>query len=120
MDATHDGHSNCYLFLHKGFHHVLKPMIESDIKVEVFAPVKMKYQTATIKPKLRTTLLQGEENDVTVLGMQIPAGSSETPCKDANGSSIKIGSTTIILNDKNGNTVVENKCKQTDIFSKPG
>jgi hypothetical protein len=67
LDATHGGRSNCYSFVHKGIHHVFKPMLESGIKSEVFALVKKKYQTATSKPKLRTTLLQGEENDVTIL-----------------------------------------------------
>jgi hypothetical protein len=41
-------------------------MLESGIKSEVFAPVKKKYQTATSKPKPRTALLQGEENNVTI------------------------------------------------------
>jgi hypothetical protein len=45
---------------------VFKPMLESGIKTEVFAPVKKKYQTATSKPKPRTALLHGEENDVTL------------------------------------------------------
>jgi beta-glucanase (GH16 family) len=52
--------------MHKGIHQVFKPMLESGIKSEVFAPVKKKYQTATSKPKPRTALLQGEENNVTI------------------------------------------------------
>jgi hypothetical protein len=50
LDATQGGHSNCYSFVHKGIHHVFKPMLESGIKSEVFTPVKKKYQTAISKP----------------------------------------------------------------------
>jgi hypothetical protein len=66
LDATHGGCSNCYSFVHKGIHHVFKPMLESGIKSEVFALVKKKYQTATSKPKLRMAFMQGKENDVTI------------------------------------------------------
>jgi hypothetical protein len=76
-DATHGGCSNCYSFVHKGIHHVFKPMLESGIKSEAFAPVKKKYHTATSKPKPRTTLLQGEENDVTISNT-----SDEPPMKE--------------------------------------
>jgi hypothetical protein len=41
-------------------------VLESGIKSKVFAPVKKKYKIAIIKPKSRTTLLQGEENDVNI------------------------------------------------------
>jgi hypothetical protein len=78
MDATHRGRSNCYSFVHKRIHHVFRPMLESGIKSKVFAPVKKKYQTATIKPKSRMTLLQGEENDVTISDT-----SDEPPMKKA-------------------------------------
>jgi hypothetical protein len=64
--ATHGGCFNCYLFVHKGIHHVFKPMLEGGIKSEVFAPVKKKYHTASCNPKLRMALLQGEENQVTI------------------------------------------------------
>ena len=40
LDATHGGHSNSYSFVHKGVHHVLKPMHESTIKSEVFASIR--------------------------------------------------------------------------------
>jgi hypothetical protein len=66
LDGTYGGCSNCYSFVHKGIHHAFKLMLESGIKSEVFAPVKKKYQIATGKPKPRITLLQGEENDVTI------------------------------------------------------
>jgi hypothetical protein len=52
--------------MHKGIQHVLKPMIESAIKAEAFALVKKKFHAATIEAKPGTTLLQGEENDVTI------------------------------------------------------
>jgi hypothetical protein len=52
-------------------------MLESGIKTEVFAPVKKKYQTATSKPKPRTALLHGEENDVTISNT-----SDELPTKE--------------------------------------
>ena len=40
LDATYKGRSNCYSFVHKGVHHMLKPMFESAIQAEVFATVK--------------------------------------------------------------------------------
>jgi len=52
--------------VHKGGSHVLKPMKESAIKTEVFASIKTKCRADTIKPKPRTALIQGEENDVVV------------------------------------------------------
>jgi hypothetical protein len=45
---------------------VFKPLPESGIKFEVFASVKKRYQTTTSNPMLTMTLLQGEENDVTI------------------------------------------------------
>ena len=65
LDATHGGRSNYYSFVHKGVHHVLKPMPDNDIKAEVFAPVKKKKQAVEITPKPRMALLQEGENDVT-------------------------------------------------------
>ena len=40
LDATHGGRSNNYSFVHKGAHHVLKPMLESAIKAAVFSTSK--------------------------------------------------------------------------------
>src|SRR5438105_14443730 len=34
INAIHEGRSNQYSFVHKGVHHILKPMQESDIKAE--------------------------------------------------------------------------------------
>ena len=48
LDTTHGGRSNNYSFVHKGVHHVLKPIPDNDIKAEVFAPVKKKKQAAEI------------------------------------------------------------------------
>jgi hypothetical protein len=72
LDATHSGRSNHYSFVHKGVSHVLKPMKESVIKVEVFATIKRRTPTETI-PKLRRTLFQGEENDVAIVGDDLNA-----------------------------------------------
>jgi hypothetical protein len=77
LDATHGGRSNSYSFMHKGIQHVLKPVIESAIKAEAIAPVKKKFHAATIKPKPRMALLQGEENDVTISNT-----SDEPPTKE--------------------------------------
>jgi hypothetical protein len=66
LDATHSGHSNHYLFVHKGVSHVLKPMKESVIKAKVFATFKRREPTESIL-KLRTTLFQGEDNDVAIV-----------------------------------------------------
>jgi hypothetical protein len=72
LDATHSGHSNHYSFMHKGVSHVLKPMKESVTKVKVFATVKRRKPAKSI-PKLRTTLFQGEENDVAIVGDDLKA-----------------------------------------------
>ena len=54
LDATHGGRSNNYSFVHKEVHHVLKPMLDNDIKAEVFATVKKKKKEAgEITPKPR-------------------------------------------------------------------
>jgi hypothetical protein len=66
VDATHGGRSNNYSFVHKGVHHVLKPMLASAIKAIIFPHVKGKKKVAEIVPKSRTTLLQGMENDVNI------------------------------------------------------
>jgi hypothetical protein len=54
--------------VHKGVSHVLKPMKESIIKAQMFATVKRWKPVETI-PKSRTTLFQGEENDVATVGV---------------------------------------------------
>jgi hypothetical protein len=46
LNATHGDYSNNYSFVHKGVNHVLKPMPESAIKVEVFATSKVKKKVA--------------------------------------------------------------------------
>jgi len=66
LDATHGGRSNNYLFVHKGVHHVLKPMPDSAIKAEVFATSKVKKKAATIATKPQTALVHEVQNDVTV------------------------------------------------------
>ena len=66
VDATHGGHSNHYSFEHKGVHHVLKPMLESAIKAEVFHAVKVKKKASENSTKPRTALLQEGKNDVPI------------------------------------------------------
>jgi hypothetical protein len=48
LDATHSGHYNCYSFMHKGVRHVIKPMLESTIKAEIFATIKVKKKAVAI------------------------------------------------------------------------
>jgi hypothetical protein len=42
--------------VHKGVHHVLKPMLDSAIKAEIFATLKVKKKVAKITPKPMTAL----------------------------------------------------------------
>jgi hypothetical protein len=73
LDATHGGCSNNYSFAHKGLQHVLKPMPESAIKVDIFPVVrKRKKDPPMDTPKLRTTLFQEGENDVSISSLKIP------------------------------------------------
>jgi hypothetical protein len=39
LNATHEGRYNHYSFVHKGLHHVLKPMLECAINAEVFPTI---------------------------------------------------------------------------------
>jgi len=77
LDATHGGRSNNYLFVHKGVHHVLKPMPVSAIKAEVFATSKVKKKVAAITPKPRTALFLEGENDMAIPVSIHCAGNSE-------------------------------------------
>jgi hypothetical protein len=85
VDATHGGRSNNYSFVHKGVHHVLKPMPESAIKAVIFPHVKVKKKVAEIVPKSRTTLLQGTENDVNIPTL---AAASESVIHDKSAKKI--------------------------------
>jgi hypothetical protein len=51
LDATHSGRSNTYSFLHKGMSHVLKPMMETAIKVDIFPAVRKKGRPTDGYPK---------------------------------------------------------------------
>jgi hypothetical protein len=66
LNATHEGCSNHYSFVHKGLHHVLKLMLECAINVEVFPTITKKKKNSDISPKSRMTLFQGAENDVSI------------------------------------------------------
>jgi hypothetical protein len=69
--------------VHNGVSHVLKPMKESVIKVEVFSTVRKRNAAKTI-PKSGTTLRQGGGKDMKKEDMNI---ASSIPCK----SKIKAG-----------------------------
>jgi hypothetical protein len=78
LDATHGGRSNTYSFVHKGMSHMLKSMMETAIKVDIFPVVRKKKKDPPMDtPKLRTALLQREENDVTISNT-----SDKPPTKD--------------------------------------
>ena len=99
VDATHGGRSNNYSFVHKGVHHILKPMKESDIKAHVFAGATRKKSGVHTTSKPRTALVQGEGNDMaTTIGSKVLYDGSESVCKDLTGFSIKVGS--ILINWK--------------------
>ena len=51
LDATHGGRSNNYSFVHKGVHHVLKPIPDTAIKAEVFTTAKVNKKAAELIPK---------------------------------------------------------------------
>jgi hypothetical protein len=73
IDATHGGCSNNYCFAHKGLHHVLKPMPESAIRVDIFPAVrKRKKDPQMDTPKSRMTLFQEGENDMSISSLKIP------------------------------------------------
>jgi len=50
VDATHGGRSNHYSFVHKGVHHVLKPMSDTAINADVFATSKVKIKATEFSP----------------------------------------------------------------------
>ena len=76
LDATHGGRSNTYSFMHKGVHHILKPMKKSDIKAHVFSSATRKKSGVYTTSKSRTTLIQGEGNDVALSSEIIACESS--------------------------------------------
>ena len=105
LDATHTGRSNNYSFAHKGVCHVLKPMLESAIKAEVFPKVQVTKRAAEITPKPRMALLQEGENDVNIHTLAA-ARESVIRCKEPIKSSIQFGS---ISNNIFGNNVAMTK-----------
>lgn len=60
-DAVHAGRSNTYTFMHDGRKHVLKPMADSAIIIEMQVPESKVVQKIDLKP--RTVSLQGREDD---------------------------------------------------------
>jgi hypothetical protein len=107
FEVTHGDRFNNYSFAHKGVHHVLKPMTESAIKVDIFPEVRNRKRDLpmdTSKP--RTALFQKWENDVSVLSLKIPGGDVQTDCNVTNDSYLKVGSIAVHLNEKNGNNIL--------------
>ena len=66
INATREGRSNYYYFMHKGVKHVLKLMPKSAIKAEVFPAVKNKKGIVEHTSKPRMDLLKGGENNMTI------------------------------------------------------
>lgn len=60
-NATHEGRSNTYSFVHDGKRHVLKLMMESAIRMEKISAQKK--EALKVTPKPRTTLLKGGGDD---------------------------------------------------------
>jgi hypothetical protein len=98
LNATYEGRSNHYSFVHKGMHHLLKPMLECAINAEVFPTITMK-KNSDIGPKWRTTLFQGAEDFMSIsnatIGISVSnastidaADASKNPCKGSNILSI--------------------------------
>lgn len=82
LNATHEGRSKQYSFVHKGVHHVLKPLQETTINAEVLPSLKKKKNLVSeIIPKPGTALLQGGDNDV---AFNSHISVSENLCKGAN------------------------------------
>ena len=84
---------------------MLKPMLESAIKVEVFASVRKKKDDAASTPKPRTALFQEGENDVNIPTLSA-ASEFVIRCKEPIKSSIQFGS---ISNNIFGNNVAMTK-----------
>ena len=91
--------------MHKGVHHILKPMSDTVIKAEVFATSKLKKKVAAITPKSRIDLFREEENDVSIPTLAA-ASESLIRCEEPIKSSVQFGS---ISNDIFGNNVVMTK-----------
>ena len=73
VDATHGGRSNHYSFVHKGVHHVLKPMSDTAINTDIFATSKVKIKATEFSPKLKTALFSEGKNDVGVSAPTVTA-----------------------------------------------
>lgn len=104
LNATHSGRLNSYSFVHKGVHHVLRPMLENAIKAEVFAHIKKKCN-ATMQQKLKPVLPQGGEHDMAI----------SVSMKDASRTERLKLRTCLLQGEKNDVVVSENK-NSTTIF----
>jgi hypothetical protein len=66
----------------QGVHHVLKPILESTIKVDIFPAVKKRKKDSPMDtPKPRTALFQEGGNDETSIGDANKSKSSDIPSK---------------------------------------
>jgi len=118
LDATHGGRSNTYSFIHKGVHHILKPMKESDIKAHVFAGATRKKSGVHCTSKLRTTLVQEGENGVEIPTLNAAPSESVVSCKEP----IQLGSISNILGKNvamTKDTLAAKKVSKITVIKKP-
>ena len=118
LDATHKGRSNCYSFVHKGVHHILKPMKESDIKAHVFAGATRKKSGVHSTSKSRTTLVQEGENGVEIPTLNAAPSESVVSCKEP----IQLGSISNILGKNvamTKDTLAAKKVSKITVIKKP-
>ena len=118
VDATHGGRSNNYSFVHKGVHHILKPMKESDIKAHVFAGATRKKSGVHSTSKSRTTLVQEGENGVEIPTLNAAPSESVVSCKEP----IQLGSISNILGKNvamTKDTLAAKKVSKITVIKKP-
>jgi hypothetical protein len=96
--STHDGRSNTYSFWDDGRRHVLRPMLEQDIKVDTTV-LQKKSTVKKVTPKPRSVWSQGGEDDVAISTSYI------IPAR-RNGSRY-------VAAVKNGSNQMEATCKST-------
>ena len=118
LDATHGGRSNTYSFIHKGVHHILKPMKKSDIKAHVFAGATRKKSGVHSTSKSRTALVQEGENGVEIPTLNAAPSESVVSCKEP----IQLGSISNILGKNvamTKDTLAAKKVSKITVIKKP-
>ena len=78
-DAVHAGKTNTYTFMHDGRRHILKPMADSVIKIELHTPEKLSISKIDSKP--RTVTFEGREDDTGMAPLIVDANKTE-PVKE--------------------------------------